>query len=157
MPALIVYDSFYGNTEMVARAIGDALKPFTEVKVVKVSQSPMRQMAGVDLLLVGSPTRAFRPSPETMRFLKSIPRGGIRGTRVAAFDTRIDPQSSPSGLLRAMNRLFGWAAPKIGKELTGRGGIEALAPIGFVVVASEGPLREGELERAAAWTRALMV
>jgi flavodoxin len=157
MSALVLYDSFYGNTEMIARAIGEALREFTDVKVVKVNQSPIRQMTGVDLLVVGSPTRAFRPSPETVRFLKSIPRGGIRGTRVAAFDTRIILEAATSGFLRMMMRIFGWAAPRIGKQLVDKGGVEALAPAGFAVVASEGPLKEGELERAATWARALMV
>jgi len=41
----------------------------------------------------------------------------------------------------------------LGAEVLPVGGAQAGAPEGFIVVASEGPLQEGELERAAAWAR----
>jgi flavodoxin len=36
MKAVIIYESFFGNTEKVARAVGEALAPLGEVGVVLV-------------------------------------------------------------------------------------------------------------------------
>ena len=49
MKTLIVYDSFFGNTEKIAQAIGGALGG---AAVVRVSETSPDQLAGVDLLLV---------------------------------------------------------------------------------------------------------
>ena len=61
MKKLVVYDSVFGNTEQVARAIGQALKG--QVEVLAVSQVKQEHLSGLGLLLVGSPTRGFRPTP----------------------------------------------------------------------------------------------
>jgi len=55
-----------------------------------------------------------------------------------------------------MVRLFGYAAAPIAKRLKSKGGELVLAPEGFVVKDTEGPLKEGELDRAAAWARQLI-
>lgn len=49
--------------------------------------------------------------------------------------------------------LFGYAAEPIAKRLKKAGGKEAAAPAGFIVTDTEGPLQDGELERAADWAR----
>jgi hypothetical protein len=48
-------------------------------------------------------------------------------------------------------KLIGFAAPKIGRQLTSLGGREVASPEGFAVEGKEGPLKTGELERAKAW------
>ena len=50
-----------------------------------------------------------------------------------------------------MESLFGFAAEKIGKALVRKGGSPIATPEGFIVEGSEGPIREGELERAEQW------
>jgi hypothetical protein len=55
------------------------------------------------------------------------------------------------GILKVLARIFGYAAEPIGKRLAAVGGTVAAAPEGFIVVASEGPLQDGEPERAARW------
>jgi hypothetical protein len=51
--------------------------------------------------------------------------------------------------------LFGTAAPKIARALEKKGGTLAGPPGGFYVTGGEGPLKEGEVERAAAWAQGL--
>jgi len=116
------------------------------VAVRKVSEVSPADLAGLQLLVVGAPTRAFRPSPGVAQWLRDLPAG-------APGDTRISPQDANSAVLRFMVKLFGWAAEKIAKGLAARGGHEAAPAMGFFVAASEGPLKEGELDRAAAWAR----
>lgn len=151
MKALVVYDSFFGNTEKVAQAVGDALAGAYEVSVVRVSDANLGLLAGVDLLVLGSPTRGFSASPLTKAFLKAIPAGGLKGVRVTAFDTRMDVKQVNNAFLTFMERIFGYAAEPLAKGLERKGGALAAPAAGFFVEASEGPLRDGELERAAQW------
>jgi len=157
MKALVIYDSFFGNTEKVAQAIGAALGAPDDVTVVKVADANLQQLQGVQLLIVGSPTRAFRPSPDTMRFLASIPANGLQGIKVAAFDTRMIVDDKTPGFLRLMAKWFGYADKTIAKKLLQKGGQPTLPSAGFFVLNSEGPLKEGELERAAEWAKKILV
>ncbi len=83
MKARVVYDSVFGNTEQIARAIGSALGSPEDVEVLRVGDAAAGQMAGLQLLIVGSPTRGFRPTPAITNWLKSIPVRGLRGVRVS--------------------------------------------------------------------------
>jgi hypothetical protein len=105
------------------------------------------------VLIVGSPTRAFSATPAIKKLVGSIPGGGLSGVKVAAFDTRFSPADTNSRILRFLVKLFGYAAEPIAKRLQKKGGQPAVAPGGFFVRDTEGPLKEGELERAAAWAR----
>ncbi len=153
MKAMVVYDSVHGNTEQVAHMIARTLGPAEEVETRQVSETGAGLLMGLDILVVGAPTHAFRPTPTTKEFLKKIPSGGLLGVRVAAFDTRISVEDTDSAILPFMVKLFGYAANPIGKALTKRGGELVAEPEGFYVEGKEGPLKEGELERAEAWAR----
>lgn len=155
MKALIIYDSVYGNTEKVARAIGEALGPPDEVLVLRVGEVGPEKLAGVDLLVVGSPTQRLRPTPATNSFLDSIPSQGLKGMQVAAFDTRLEMNESQPGVLRFFVRIFGYAADPIAEKLKKKGGTQVLPPAGFIVEGMEGPLKGGELERAVEWARSM--
>jgi flavodoxin len=157
MKALVVYDSFFGNTERIAQAIGAAIGGPDEVTVLPVGEVGREQLAGLELLCVGSPTRGFRPSPAIQAWLKALPADSLRGVAVAAFDTRIAVGDVHSRILPMMVRLFGYAAEPIGAALLKKGGEQALPPEGFYVAGTEGPLKDGELARAEAWAQQLAV
>ncbi len=53
-------------------------------------------------------------------------------------------------------RLFGYAAGRIADSLKAKGGNLAPPPEGFIVKGNEGPLKEGELERAAGWAKGIL-
>ena len=156
MKALLIYDSFFGNTEKIARAIGEVLSQQMDVEVQKVGDVQPGQLNGLDLLIVGTPTRAFRPSPDVNRFLKSLPADSLKGVRAAAFDTRICEKDIKSRALRFLVRLFGYAAKPIAQMLIKKGADMVVGPEGFCVEETEGPLKEGELERAAAWAKQII-
>ncbi len=156
MKALVLYESFFGNTEKIAQAIGDSLGSSMEVDVRKVSEFLPEQLNGLSLLVVGSPTRAFRPSPATNNFLKKIPVNDLEGVNAAAFDTRISEDDAKPRVLRFLMNVFGYAAEPISKKLGKKGAEIIVAPEGFCVNDTEGPLRQGELERAAAWAKKIV-
>ncbi|MHB1319567.1 MAG: flavodoxin family protein [Anaerolineae bacterium] len=153
MKVVIVYDSVFGNTEKIAQAMARAVGT---TEILKVDTARADQLKGASLVLVGSPTRAFRPTPALSKWLKALPANSLKGVKVAAFDTRISVQDANSAILGFMVKLFGWAAAPIAKALVARGGTQVGTAEGFYVVASEGPLKDGEEARAAAWARHLI-
>ena len=152
MKTLVLFESFFGNTEKIARAIGTTLG-VSDSDIVRVSEIKPGQLDGVELLIVGAPTRAFQASPDTKAFLKSLPANSLAGKKVAAFDTRGDMAGNVPGFIKLMAKLFGYAAEPVNKQLVKKGGIQAQSPAGFIVLESEGPLKDGELERAAEWAK----
>jgi flavodoxin len=156
MRTLIIYDSFFGNTEHIARAIGNALDSQKDVTIIKVTEVKPGHLNELKFLIVGSPTRGFRPTPAIKNFLKSISKNGLKGVKVTAFDTRIAMSDVDSRILPPLVKIFGYAAEPIGDRLKKKGGELIIHPEGFFVAGSEGPLKQGELERAAYWARQII-
>ncbi len=158
MKTLVIYDSFFGNTEKIAQAIGLALGSSANIQVLRVANVNLGQLAGLELLIVGSPTRSLRPSPAIATLIKSIPARGLNGVKVAAFDTRFTEKKlkSLAFILPIMSNLFGYAAKPIADGLAKKGGRLIVPPEGFFVEDTEGPLKEGELERAANWAKQIL-
>mgnify|MGYP001056375578 CR=1 FL=1 len=150
---LVIYDSVFGNTAKVAEAIGESIGNAPVKHVPDVSQDDLKDLK---FLFVGSPTRAFRPTPAIMKFLKDLDRGALSGVKAAAFDTRIPKDKTDSGFLRFMINLFGYADKKIEKGLKNAGATLAVDSAGFGVSDTEGPLYEGELERAKSWAKDIL-
>jgi len=156
MKSLVVYDSFFGNTQKIAEAIGKSMGMKETIPVIRVVDVKPQDSLQLDYLIVGSPTRAFQPTPAITKLLRSIPSGGLKGTRVAAFDTRISVEDTPVAILKFFAKIFGYADKPIMALLVKKGGTLAVPPEGFFVKDSEGPLKEGELERAAAWAKQIL-
>lgn len=151
MKALVVFESFFGNTEKIANAVAGGLAARGEVTVRKVADLRPEELKTFDLVVVGSPTRGFQPSDGTKALLKALPAGTLQGVKVAAFDTRMDVKEVNNAFLTFMEKIFGYAAEPIGRALVKAGGTLVGKPQGYFVHGSEGPLWDGELERAAAW------
>ena len=146
MKTVVVYDSLYGNTESIARTIGDAIPG--EVQVQRVGQARVSDLEAADLLVIGSPTHGAMPTEAVQGLISRIGSPTREGARAATFDTRLT-----WGFLE---RWGGFAAPKIGVLLREKGWIIAGEPGGFFVRGlKKGPLKKGELERAAAWAQDL--
>ncbi len=137
MKALVIYDTTFGNTQKVAETVAVTLGK--GVKVVPVLEVKPADLTGLDLLVVGSPILGWRPSENTGAFLAGLRQGQLKGVKATAFDTRI--------------RLFihGDAAKKIAAALESAGAQIVAAPMGFIVMGNQGPLKKGELEKAAKW------
>ena len=157
MRALVVYESLWGNTEKVARAVAAAMADSMQVDVFDVDSAPT-DVDEYDLLVVGGPTHAFSMSRASTRQTAVeqhnapfSPQRGIREwldtlkptekrVKACAFDTRVN---SP--------RLPGSAARAAKQELHSLGCETLLKQKTFRVHGYEGPLVDGELEKAAEW------
>jgi flavodoxin len=149
MKTLVIYDSVFGNTEKIAQSIAAALG----AQAIPVSQAEAGQLRGLDLLVVGSPTRGFSPTEIISKLLNGLPKNHLASVRVVAFDTRIVLETIDSKALRFLVDKGGYAASTIAKMLGKKGGQLAAPGEGFYVTGEQGPLKDGELERAADWIR----
>lgn len=160
MKAIVVYESHWGNTAAIARAIAEGIGPGAEA--LSTAEATGEALAGVDLIVAGAPLLGFSLPTESMvkslgtnsaqhkippdlshpsmrAWLEGLPKGHGRG---AGFETRI--WWSP-----------GSAAKAIGKALEEKGYEPAGKPEKFIVKDRYGPLKEGEVERARQWGAAL--
>jgi flavodoxin len=147
MKTLIVYDSVYGNTEKIAKAMAEAIAPLGEAKVLRVGEANPSELESFDLLIVGSPTHAGRPTPAVQDFLNKVTEQSLKGIKAAAFDTRVASKFA---------KIFGYASGRIANNLKKKGGVLIASPEGFFVTGREGPLKEGELERSATWAKGIL-
>lgn len=141
MHVVVIFESIWGDTERLVRAIAVGIGDRTEV--INAASAPAALDGDVDLLVVGGPTHAFSMSTEATR--KSARDQGAtqipaRATPVATFDTRV---VSP--------RLPGSAAKKAMKRLVALGFQPIAKPETFGVHGYSGPFADGELERARQW------
>ena len=156
MNAIVVYESHWGNTAAVARAIAEGIG--ADTRALSTAEATGAAIAGVDLIVAGAPLLGFNlptdsmlkgmatnaakdPTPPdlshpSMRaWLETVPAG--RGL-AATFETRIwwSPGSAAKAILKRLEAL--------GYRPAGKGER-------FIVEGKYGPLRAGELERAKAW------
>jgi len=168
MRAVVVYESMYGNTHLIAKAIGDGLAAAYQVEVVPVDRADQHLLEHVDLVVVGGPTHAHGMSraatreaaateahkPDSELTLDPDAEGpGLRDwftalptlhAKAAAFDTRAD--------LPAM--LTGRASKGIGKRLR-QNGLDLVAKPESFLVTKDNHLEPDETTRARAWGRQL--
>jgi flavodoxin len=145
MNTLIIYDSTFGNTAQIAQAMADRLREHATVRTALANEAGLTEMKEIDLLIVGGPTQRHGVSPAMRALLESFPRRSLRGVSAAAFDTRYHMAAWKSGS----------AAHRIASRLKRAGASLIVPPESFFVALREGPLEEGELERAAHWAEGI--
>jgi flavodoxin len=154
MNAIVFFDTQFGNTELIARAIAAALPPTISVRLEKVGQISRLETENVGLLIVGGPTQRQRITANLEAILEALPHRSLRGVKAAAFDTRY----------RMAAWLTGSAAQRVARLLRKRGAQLIVPPESFFVerdIPPEGQKRRheierlepGEVERAAKWVR----
>lgn len=99
MRAVVVYESMYGNTHLVADAIGAGLEPAFDVSVVPVSEAGPAVLADADLVVVGGPTHAHGMSRENTR------KSAVEAAEKPGSDLKVEPDAAGPGLRDWLNSL----------------------------------------------------
>lgn len=147
MKSVVIYFSKFGNTQMVAERIAETLTAAGPTRLVFSDDLRPEDFAGVELVVMGSPTHRMN-LPEAVRpVFERLPRRILKGVCAAAFDTSY--KMSPF-LARFT------AAPRLARRLRRLGARTVLPPETFHVIGREGPLYEGELERAHQWAQTIL-
>jgi hypothetical protein len=162
--ALVVYESMYGNTQVIAGNIADGLRGDYEVTLVPVAEATAELVAGADLLVVGAPTHMHGlPSASSRRMAAQAAAKEGSGLRVV-------PGADGPGMgnwLRGLDRLDGLAAA-FDTRLNGvpvftgrasrpiarllkRHGRRLVAASESFMVGSQNTLLDGETARARRW------
>lgn len=164
MRAAVIYESMFGNTELIARAVGKGIgAEGAEVHLVDVREHEAYELTTYDVVVVGAPTHALtlsRPSSRRkavedgadpshvqwgVREWLATLRPGARLPKVAVFDTKVrSMRLLPGSAAKAAARLL----EQTGHEVVGR-------PTSFYVTAAKGPLADGEEDRAREWGAAI--
>lgn len=150
MKTLVVFDSVFGNTTKIATTIAEALG----TEAIHVDDVNDTLLEEADLIVIGSPTRAFKPTPKIIALAETLTPARLGLVKLAAFDTRANATGSKNLFMRFIDKM-GYAAPWLQKKLTEKGFWVCDPPAGFCVESSEGPLQAGELDRAAVWAKSL--
>lgn len=148
MNALVVYFSKFGNTQKLAEVIAEGLTGIGDVRTVSSDELTVKDMKDADLLVMGSPTHNMNLPKSVKPVFENLPKRILGGTPVAAFDTSY----KMSWLLNQFT-----ASKRLVKKLRKLGGRPILPPEIFHVKEREGPLFEGELERAQAWAGSILM
>jgi len=141
MKVLVIYDSTYGNTEHIAQAVARGLSEHESVTLLPVANVGDIAWDDIDLLIVGGPTHGHGMSEPLKAWLGSLPPNALHGVVAVTFDTRF----------HIPKFLSGSAAESVEHRLKKLGAEVLLPPESFYVTKSEGPLADGELERAERW------
>ena len=160
--ALVAYESMFGNTERIARAVAAGLRlEGVDTTVLDVSLAGAADLADVDLLVVGAPTHGFSLSrPATRR--DAVRQGGrdaasVIGMRewleTRAADARLPLAATFDTRVTKVRYLPASASRKAARILDDHGHRIVSAPTGFLVHAVPGPLEPHEVDRAIAWGR----
>lgn len=170
MRAVIVYESMYGNTHLIADAIGAGLGPAFDVSVVSVSQASPAVLADADLVIVGGPTHIHGMSRAATRKAAveaaDRPVGGLQvepgalgqglrdwfgslgqyPVKAAAFDTRMHGPAA----------LTGQASKGVTRSLRAHG-FDVIAEAESFLVTKQDRLEPQEIARARDWGTKLAV
>jgi flavodoxin len=155
MNVTIVYDSIFGNTAKVAQAVAERLGSENQVRLATVQEAKGVELSDTDLLIIGSPTRGFQPTPQIQEYLAELVRFPT-GMVAAVFDTRLDLETVQPAPLRWVIEVGGYADQRMVAALQSHG-IEVRGdPGAFLVSGNDGPLKAGEIERAHGWADTLV-
>jgi flavodoxin len=148
MNALVVYHSQFGNTRQVGEAIAEVFQGAGAARTLSADRLTATELQDVDLVVMGTPTHKMN-LPQALRpVFEELPRRILRGVPIAAFDT--------SYKMSAFLARF-TAAKRVDRKLRKLGGKRLVPPETFHVEEHhEGPLYDGEIERAKTWAQAIL-
>jgi len=159
MQAIVVYESHWGNTEAVARAIADGIGP--DARALATDEATPSVLVDADLVVAGAPVIAFslpRAGAETQL------AGDIKAPRPADLShpllrAWLDTIPAARGWFAAFETRIWWsprgATGTIESRLMKAGYRRLAKAERFIVGGAYGPLKDGELERARSWGRSL--
>lgn len=154
MKKFVIYDSYYGNTKKIAELIAETLGENT--RFLNATDALNMNFSQNNLIVLGSPTRAFSPSSKIKKLLKSNNFKNLQGVYIATFDTRMDVSLSNSKMLKVLAKKFGYAKEKMEKKLLKRGAVVVTGSAHFYVTDMQGPLAQSEELNAKKWATEIL-
>lgn len=147
MKSLVVYFSKFGNTQRLAETIADTLESHGPVRTISSENLTVEVLQDIDLVVMGSPTHKMNLPEAVKPVFETLPRRVLSGTPAAAFDTSYK-------MSWWLNQFT--ASKRLAKKLRKLGGKLVVPPEIFHVTGRQGPLFDGEIDRARAWADSIL-
>ncbi|MFC2050924.1 flavodoxin family protein [Chloroflexota bacterium] len=136
--AVVVYESKYGNTKLVAETIVEGMNqvPGTKATLVELNDADLTRIGDFDTILIGSPNHMGRATRSITKFIDKLGKLNLEKKRGAVFDTYLGGD-------------FEKAVKKMEKQLREKvPGLALVAPgLSVRVDGMKGPVADGELPR----------
>jgi len=135
---MVVYESKYGNTKLVAESIIEGLRGVSGIETVlsELKEVGLNQLTDFDVILVGSPNHMGGATRGVKKFIDKLGKLNLEGKLAAVFDTY-------------MGKDFEKAVKKMEKQISDKvPGLKLAAPgLSARVEGYYGPIAEGELPK----------
>jgi len=136
MRTLVIYDSMFGNTEKVAKALASGLnEQEAAADCVKTTEVDFDNLRAYEMLVIGGPTHKLGLSESMKTFTKRLKDADVKGKKAFAFDTKRE------------SRFAGSAGKRIEQKMKQRRMHVVKAHASAIVLGREGPLKEGTEEQ----------
>ena len=135
---IVVYESKYGNTKLVAETIIEGMRVVSGIEPVlnELKEVDLNQLIEYDAILVGSPNHIGNATRGIRKFIDKLGKLNLEGKLAAVFDTYLGGD-------------FEKAAKKMEKQISEKApGLKLAAPgLSIRVEGTKGPIAEGELPK----------
>ena len=135
---IVIYESKYGNTKLVAESIIEGMREAPEMEIVlnELKDVELNQLAEFDAIVVGSPNHVGKATRGIRKFIDKVGKLNLKGKLVAVFDTCFDKDYEKA--VKKMEQQISEKAP----------GLKQVTPgLSIKVEGMEGPIAEGELPK----------
>lgn len=135
---IVVYDSKYGNTKLVAETIAAGMRQVEgmETVVSGVKEVDLNRIPDYDAILLGSPNHIGGPTRGIKKFIDKLGKLPLEGKMFAVFDTYLGKDFEKA--VKKMERRISEKVP----------GLKPVAPgLSIRVEGMTGPISEGELPK----------
>ncbi len=156
MKTLVLFRSYYGTTKQVAEIMARQIQDLGHESTVQDLRQKLPDLKGLDLILIGAPTRMARVTHRALGVLKKLRKKGY-GESVAVFDTYGPMPTNPEKLEESKKWMFPGAAGIMEKKARDLGLNVYVKALRCEVQAMKGPLKEHEAEKAAAFAKELIL
>jgi len=141
---IVIYDTKYGNTKLVAEKITEGLREVKgiETTIRDVRDIDIKEADGFDAVLIGAPNHMGSPSRTIMGFIDKLGKLSAKTRWAAVFDTYIGKDFEKA--VKKMEKRISEKAPAL----------KLIAPgLSIRVEGMKGPIAEGELPKCRAFGR----
>ncbi|RLG56485.1 MAG: hypothetical protein DRN95_06710 [Candidatus Hydrothermarchaeota archaeon] len=138
MKVFVVYDTKYGNTELVAEKIVEGLRECEgiEIAISDVEDVDLRRVADSDVILIGSPNHMGGPARTIRKFIDNLGNLDLKAKWFAVFDTYLGGDFEKA--VKKMEKRINEKIPKLKLITSG---------LSIKVEGMKGPIMEGELPK----------
>ena len=142
LKVIVVYESKYGNTKLVAETIIEGMSRVEGIETVikELKDVDLNKIAVYDAILIGSPNHYGGPTKEVKEFIDRLGKFHLNGKLFAVFDTYLGKKS---------DYFFEKAVKKMVKIINEKiPALKQIAPgLSLKVQGMKGPIVEGELPK----------